>query len=109
MLSSKLGRLVSGLRLLGVPGLGGVPTPRPAPVLVSPHCRLGTAPLPPGQTVMRDEGELRAETVGKINSALDGEPGRLFAVIYIRGHQHKVTDGKLQCRTDVILTRAVPT
>lgn len=96
MLSSKLGRLVSGLRLLGVPGLGGVPPPRPASLLVSPHCRLRTAPLPPGQTVLRDEGELRAETVGKINSALDGEPGRLFAVIHIRGHQHKVTDGELQ-------------
>ena len=82
-----------------------------SPLLVSvSHIRTGTGPetnkhklrgnldqdMPLGQSIVSTEGESRDETLNKINSVLDGGPGRLFAVVHIRGFQHKVTDGKHQ-------------
>ena len=45
------------------------------------------------QFIMRDEIELRNETVDNINKKIEAGPGRLFAVIHMRGIQHKVTAG----------------
>ena len=45
------------------------------------------------QFIMRDEIELRNETVDNINNKIEAGPGRLFAVIHMRGIQHKVTAG----------------
>ena len=82
-----------------------------SPLLVSAsHLRTGTGPetnkqklridldqeLPSGQAIVSTEAESRDETLNKINSVLDSGPGRLFAVVHIRGFQHKVTDGKHQ-------------
>ena len=79
-----------------------------SPLVVSTsHLRTGTGPetnkhklrnnldqeMPSGQSIVSTEGESRDETLNKINSVLDGGPGRLFAVVHIRGFQHKVTDG----------------
>jgi large subunit ribosomal protein L21 len=43
--------------------------------------------------MVREEGELVRETEERINSVLASDPGRLFAVVHLRGHQHKVTTG----------------
>ena len=82
-----------------------------SPLLVSAsHLRTGTGPetnkqnlkidldqeLPSGQAIVSTEAESRDETLNKINSVLENGPGRLFAVVHIRGFQHKVTDGKHQ-------------
>jgi len=48
-----------------------------------------------GQTILREEEELRRETQDRINERLTKDPGRLFAVVWLRGHQHKVTAGDL--------------
>merc|ERR1712080_236555 len=48
-----------------------------------------------GQTMLTEEAQLRRETEEKINSSISSDPGRLFAVIHVRGHQHKVTTGDL--------------
>ena len=50
--------------------------------------------LPEGQTIVPAERELRDETLGKINQCLEEGPGRMFAVVQVRGFQHKITDGK---------------
>ena len=52
--------------------------------------------LSPSQSIMRSESELRSETLDKINNKLETGPGRLFAVIFVRGIQHKVTQGEEQ-------------
>merc|ERR1719154_639880 len=58
--------------------------------------------LPEGQTIVGNESEERNEIVNKINSQLDTDPGRMFAVVHVRGHQHKVTQGDLlMIRTDL--------
>ena len=44
--------------------------------------------------MVREEAELRLETEGRINSCLASEPGRLFALVSVRGKQHKVTTGQ---------------
>ena len=49
--------------------------------------------LPSGQSIVKQDSDLRDETLGKINTVLDEGPGRLFAVVHVRGFQHKVTDG----------------
>ena len=51
--------------------------------------------LPEGQSIVKLDPELRDETLKKINNVLDEGPGRMFAVVHVRGFQHKVTDGKL--------------
>ena len=48
------------------------------------------------QSVMADESKLKTETITKINNKISSDPGRLFAIIYLRGCQHKITTGKLQ-------------
>ena len=59
--------------------------------------------LPEGQTIVPAESELRDETLAKINKVLQEGPGRMFAVVHVRGFQHKITDGKrdrlVQCLT----------
>ena len=57
------------------------------------------------QFVMRDELELRNETVNNINNKIETDPGRLFAVIHMRGIQHKVTAGKKIILDYCILTK----
>merc|ERR1712115_562706 len=47
----------------------------------------------PGQTIVLEEASLVKETQDRINNSLVSDPGRLFAVLHIRGHQHKVTAG----------------
>merc|ERR1712241_1228437 len=49
----------------------------------------------PGQTIVLEEASLVKETQDRINNSLVSDPGRLFAVLHIRGHQHKVTAGDL--------------
>ena len=44
----------------------------------------------PGQTIVLEEASLVKETQDRINNSLVSDPGRLFAVLHIRGHQHKV-------------------
>ena len=39
---------------------------------------------------MLEEASLVKETQDRINTSLVSDPGRLFAVLHIRGHQHKV-------------------
>merc|ERR1719186_2497399 len=69
-------------------------------------CQLRTGPpspswsqvetkLSPNQSIMKEESELRSETLNKINTSIETGPGRLFAVIHVRGIQHKVTQGDL--------------
>ena len=102
MLSSalQLSRVLSELRV-SVPRL-----PARSPVLAAvSHLRTGPGPttsrfklaqdedLPSGQSIVRPEAEARDEILNKINSVLDHGPGRLFAVVNVRGFQHKVTDG----------------
>ena len=75
--------------------------PRMSPSLVSvSHLRTGAntdhtraESLPQGQSIVETEAEAKSEIFSKINSQLSTEPGRLFAVVYVRGHQHKVTQG----------------
>ena len=50
--------------------------------------------LPEGQTIVPADSELRDETLSKINKCLEEGPGRMFAVVHVRGFQHKITDGK---------------
>ena len=50
--------------------------------------------LPVGQTIVPADSQLRDETLSKINKSLDEGPGRMFAVVHVRGFQHKITDGK---------------
>ena len=50
--------------------------------------------LPEGQTIVPADSQLRDETLNKINKSLDEGPGRMFAVVHVRGFQHKITDGK---------------
>ena len=50
--------------------------------------------LPVGQTIVPADSELRDETLSKINKCLEEGPGRMFAVVHVRGFQHKITDGK---------------
>ena len=102
MLSSalQLSRVLSELRV-SVPRL---PARSPALAAVS-HLRTGPGPttsrfklaqdeeLPSGQSIVKPDSEARNEILSKINSVLDHGPGRLFAVVNVRGFQHKVTDG----------------
>merc|ERR1712192_90037 len=53
------------------------------------------SPVAPGQTVVLEEASLVKETQDRINTSLVSDPGRLFAVLRIRGHQQKVTTGDL--------------
>ena len=55
--------------------------------------------LPEGQSIVPVESELRDETISKINNCLEEGPGRMFAVVHVRGHQHKITDGKSVLRS----------
>ena len=48
------------------------------------------AQVAPGQTIVLEEASLVKETQDRINTSLVSDPGRLFAVLHIRGHQHKV-------------------
>ena len=50
--------------------------------------------LPDGQTIVPADSQLRDETLSKINKCLEEGPGRMFAVVHVRGFQHKITDGK---------------
>ena len=50
--------------------------------------------LPEGQTIVKQDGEMKREVIDRINAQLDTDPGRLFAVVHVRGHQHKVTNGE---------------
>ena len=52
--------------------------------------------LPEGQTIVPDDSQVRDETLSKINKSLDEGPGRMFAVVHVRGFQHKITDGKIR-------------
>ena len=118
--TSQLTRLMSGLRVTSirlplVSPLSSclvktVPmTPLWSPITMS-TCQLRTGPstssmtqmetkLSPSQSIMRSESELRSETLDKINNKLETGPGRLFAVIFVRGIQHKVTQGEEQKTT----------
>ena len=109
--------LSAALRLSGVVPmlLDSLPRLSPrsqlSPLIVSvSHLRTGTGPntnkqklksdqdqdLPSGQSIVKTDEESRDETLNKINSVLESGPGRLFAVVHIRGFQHKVTDGNSQ-------------
>jgi len=110
--SQHICRMLSELRL-SVPKLS-VRSPQ---LLSVNHLRTGQGPttrynqvklndqedgLPSGQSIVKTDSELRDETLGKINSQLDQGPGRLFAVVHVRGFQHKVTDGDLvMVKTDL--------
>ena len=39
---------------------------------------------------MLEEASLVKETLDRINTSLASDPGRLFAILHMRGHQHKV-------------------
>ena len=101
---SRLAGLLSDLRL--VPKLSVQ-----SPVLVSvSHLRTGASntdtvnnraaakaepeELPEGQSIVKQDSEMRREVMDSINAQLDSDPGRLFAVVHVRGHQHKVTNGE---------------
>ena len=103
---SRLGGLLSEFRLVSnsvVPKLSVQ-----SPVLVSvSHLRTGASntvnnklrskadeELPEGQTIVKHDSEMKREVMDKINGQLDTDPGRLFAVVHVRGHQHKVTNGE---------------
>jgi len=111
------GAQISGAQISGRPGVAWVPSrqrstvphkkqakakPGRAPPTAGPgfrHRLLGAQPggrqVGEGQALLEEEEELVAETVDKINNSLLQEPGRLFAVVYVRGHQYKVTPGDL--------------
>jgi len=76
--------------------------PGQAPPTAGPgfrHRLLGAQPrerqVGEGRALLEEEEELVGETVGKINNSLHQGAGRLFAVVYLRGHQYKVTTGDL--------------
>merc|ERR1712117_389836 len=63
--------------------------------LNSGRVQIKESQVTPGQTIVLEEASLVKETQDRINNSLVSDPGRLFAVLHIRGHQHKVTAGDL--------------
>ena len=98
---SSLQRVVSGVRVVPklsvrCPVLTAVSHLRTVPSTNLSKTQLQvseTSDLPEGQTIVRVDSELRDETLSKINTGLEEGPGRMFAVVHVRGFQHKITDG----------------
>ena len=102
---SRLGGVLSELKLLTKNVVPKLSVQSPMAMSVS-HLRTGAVnnkmrlkselpeELPEGQTIVKHDVEMKREVMDKINDQLDAQPGRLFAVVHVRGHQHKVTSGQ---------------